>query len=170
MINGLAIKEDDYEGVRLKPEAQERMMFYVESYFNEHKRYDINVIAQEMGVHYNTAKGYVKKHCEQVRQGLLEKEDDIALIQRRLYDVLCEVRNNPSKYGFTDKDEKERVRFEMELVDRILMYKKLDNPIESLEDVKAAALVVNSMGTRIADYLNERLNRKPIEQDAEPTN
>jgi hypothetical protein len=160
-MDALAIRDEDYNGIILTDKARERVIFFIEQYFDQHKRYDINVISKEMNVHYNTAKKYVQEYCERVRQGLLEKEDDIALIQRRLYDVLYEVRNDPLKYGFDGKNERDKVRFELELVDRILAYKKL-------EDVKAASLVMNSMGTRIADYLNERLGRKIIEQNADP--
>jgi hypothetical protein len=170
--SGLLITEQDYKFPNsLTDEAKEKIFTYIENYFESHRDFNMLAMSREVGVNDVTMSNYVKKYFERVRKNLLEQDDTITIIQKRLYDALWDVRTNSERYKFVD--EKERIRFETELVDKILGYKKLENPVEDLQSAKDtanAAALIGVMGSRMADYLLNKLNEKKIIQpDADNT-
>lgn len=171
-MSDLILSEQDRNSENhLTDEGRQKVKDFLDVYSATSPSIVIKQVSERLGVSWVAAKRYVTEYLEEVRVGLVNKDGTLVLVQKRLYDVLRDIQDNPARYKF--KDEMERIRFETELIDKILAYKKLENPINSLEDLKDANVLLQSLGERLGDYLNKKINgdRKMVEQkDAnEPT-
>jgi hypothetical protein len=181
MMNDLAITgQKRIANNSFTDEGKADMFLFIEKYLTEHKVPNAVAMAREQGVGPVTMRKYIADYYEEKRQNIMSKDDLLVAIQEDLFWELQRLyldsdpkrmKDNTELHNVKDtvegepefKDKKELLKYKMEVVDRILYYKKLENRIDDMADVKAAAMVIDNMGERVMDSLLERIRQRRID-------
>jgi hypothetical protein len=160
----LTVSDKDANG-HLTEVGEQKMREYVESYMNGRTRFRVSTVARNTGVHWNTAMQYIKEYIEHKREEIVESDGAILpLIKDKMYKILDEVEEKTESLDLEKR--KKALTYQLELVDRIMQYKKLEAPSVTLDDLKEQNVLMSSMGDRMADFLAKKfaMEGKVIEQ------
>jgi hypothetical protein len=163
------IEDSDYDGVLLKPEAQERVLRFITLNFQTRRKCPILHVAKEMGINRSTARDYIHKYWLGIAKEFMANDELYIYGQKIMFDALEEVDEKKEEYGL--KNKADILSFKVNYIKEILTIKKMELPNSTDDDIKAATVMMGAIGEKIADYLNERVRtRKVIEQQSDATN
>lgn len=170
-MDGLALtlSDKDVNG-HLTEIGEQKIRTYVESYMNGRTRFRVSTVARNTGVHWSIAMQYIKEYIEHKREEIVESDGAILpLIKDKIYKILDEVEEKTESLDLEKR--KEALSYQLELIDKIIQFKKLESPSLTLEDLKEQNILMSSIGERMGDYLVKKYSEESnvIEQSNEST-
>lgn len=158
---------------QLTDEESEKVNKLINEYIDAHKRINISAISRLTGISSHIAIKKRVQDCIEARKEDMDESDRalITKIREKLYSVLEETEESTpevlGKYGLKDANEKQKLDFELELVDKIINYGKFEQKDKSVGDTNNSINIFNltGMNGRVKDLLLQRLEEKKNESD-----
>ena len=160
----LTIDDRDAQG-HLTESGEKKMREYVQTYMTGRTRFRVSTVARNTNSSWPTAMQFIREYIEHKREEMVESDSAVLpLIKDKMYKILDEVEETTESLDLAKR--KEALTYQLELVDKIMQYKKLESPSVTLEELKEANILMSSMGDRMADFLTKKFstNRQVVEQ------
>jgi len=152
----LTIADKDAHG-HLTELGEKKLKEYVSTYMTGRTRFRVSTVARNANVHWNTAMQYIREYIEQKREEMVESDGAVLpLIKDKMYKILDEVEEKTEMLDLEKR--KEALSYQLELVDKIMQYKKLEAPSFTLDDLKEQNVLMSSMGERMAEFLAKKFS------------
>ena len=166
----LTIEDRDASG-HLTEVGEKKMREYVESYMTGRTRFRVSTVARNTNVSWPTAMQFIREYIERKREEMVESDGAVLpLIKDKMYKVLDEVEETTELLDLEKR--KEALNYQLQLVDKIMQYKKLEAPSFTLDDLKEQNILMSDMGERMGEFLRRKfsIDAKIIEQPENGTN